>query len=296
MSDNKQAVKAKDLALDTAEDQRDLPESNSEFWEYRLINWKVDANGVLNVPLPSGRGDVGLRGMTGVEENLFARDNRENVIKPFFDLIDNCCTRPQNYKNMWMDDFMFVLFLIRMLSYGDSFKFQNKCSYCQTVYGWEEDLALRPIRYAKGRHAQMMGSTDDHDKCFPMVLPMSKAKLLVKLPVAYNQVWTQEYAKSEKKDRMRTEALKLCVQQFNGSDVVHGYDFERLPSYDLRQLEAEISKRRVGVEPDMEIACPNCRTRETIELPIGGADFLVSPEELKLRGDGRLTILWGSPL
>lgn len=272
----------------------DLEElGTSPFWVRRRLTQTTSPGGRLDVPLPSGRGSLTLSMMTGVEENLFARDNRSIPVQPFFDVLTNCSGQKLDYKTMLMDDFMFGLFVVRRLTYGDYFTFKNKCGYCSQVFTWEEDLSQRPIRFADGEAARVYNAGEE--ATFHCQLPISGHEIEYTVPRAYDQVRTYEYARGDKRDRLRTEALKLCIRKFDGVGVVHGSEFEALPAFDLRYFEARVSELRVGVDPDIKVTCPHCRATETIELPVGSADFLATPsKEMKLRADGRLTALWGS--
>lgn len=252
------------------------------------LEGSVGADGYFRTLLPSKVMEVSIRGMTGEEENLFAQDNRKSPTAPFFKLVSNCVKEPIDFKMLLMEDFMFILFVIRMLTYGDWFKFKTKCGSCSSEFGWEEDLSEIPIIYAKDSDALVLSTANPSFDC---VLPISKSNVSYQLPVAYHQVRTQELLK-EKRDRLRTEALRLCVTKFNDAGIVPASVWAKLPAFDLRTLEKDMDSHKFGIKTKINISCDKCYTQQEIDLPVSGADFLVSPIDLRTREDGRLTVLW----
>ena len=141
-------------------------------------------DGYITFDLPTGTGNVSIKPMTGAEENiLLSRDNRKNPVGAFFDVVKNCTkglpleVNPKTkiedvkWRKVWMDDFSFILFMIRRLTYGDSFTFSVECPTCGKSYDWEENLDTTECLYAS---EELSNNLSSESPFFSFTMPVSR--------------------------------------------------------------------------------------------------------------------------
>lgn len=259
------------------------------------------ANGFITVDLPSGRGSVQVKSMETKDENLFHQDNRRTPLRPFNKVIERCVVglptrkgrggaKEVNWRKVWLDDWVFLLFVVRRLTYGDIFKFTFKCPHCSQETNWQEDLATTPILYPSKDMQDVYGS----EKSMPEVmfdLPMSKKPVTYRFLTADDQAKLTDVLKGER-ENSKTEAVRYRCLGFDGKKAFHDSDFNKLHPVDFNFLLNDMRKKEIGVYAHTIAECSHCQASSQIKLPMDSADFLVSVPEVVFKEDGTLTTLW----
>lgn len=269
--------------------------------ELKTLPEQLFNQGYYEVLLPTKRKTVLVRGMTGEEENLFTKDEvKRQPLLPFFQLIAMCVQEKIDlkkpfedpfFKQITIDEFLFILFIIRRLSLGDYFIFGCQCPQCQFNFEWEEDLASTQILYSPQATTDILNADKPY---FNFKMPLSGHELSYFLFSAHSQLSLIDLTRMEK-NRRKTESMRKCIYKFDGVEVVHASEFAKLNSFDLNQFSTELEKHSVGVNTRIEVDCPKCSNNFESKLPLESADFLLAPRKTRLREDNRLTTLWGLP-
>ena len=282
---------------------QDLEKDNLNGRTHSVAIGDSDLKGYHSFMLPTTVGSASIRAISGNEENiLISRDNRKNPLGAFFDVVAAVCNglpmtetsdgkKTVDWGSVWMDDLTFILFQARRLAYGDFFTFHIECPGCGKGYDWEEDLCTTETLYASPEQQKIFSSYG----MFSFEMPISGNRLKYKMGTARLAHILQLKRQSDK-DSLRTEALRLCVEEWNGKEISPFVsEWTNLVGGDLRFLEQDMNKNRVGINTSVEPICPYCSTMASnVSMPVDSADFLLMPRNLKLRPDGRLTTLWGS--
>ncbi len=262
-------------------------------------------DGYLTFDLPTRTGSVSVRKMSGNEQNiLVSRDNRKDPIGAFYDLVSNCTkglpttigakskVETINWKKVWQDDFTFILFLIRRLTYGDLFTFGVDCPGCGKEYDWTEDLETTEVFYASNQDAQVFSSDNP---TFEFRLPISGIMLTYEMPNAYHNHLIYR-KRLDNRDQIKTEALRECVIAWDEkSQRPFAQEWADLSAADLQFFEQELGKHSCGINKTIEPTCDHCgHIASNFDLPVEGADFLLVPRDLALKEGGILTVLWES--
>lgn len=249
----------------------------------------------VSFELPSRTGAVSLRRMKGRDQNLMMVDNRKDLMLPFFKMLDSCSPAPLNYKTMTQNDFMFALFILRRLSYGDWFRFGCKCPSCDNRFDWEEDLASTEVVYASDEFRAIMQDTGE----FEYTMPLGGQLIKYRQPVAADyQAMRVKY--TQNRDHFVTESLRLCITDIQKDGRWQGYigprDIEDIEAFDLASLKQHMDAQSLGVVTTIDVECPSCRAVFETDMPLSDKDFLLAPSAMKLREDSRLSTLYPFPI
>ena len=237
----------------------------------------------LSFPLPSGTGTFTIRRMKGKDQNKMLSDNKRELMQPFFNILASCLHQEPNFKTMTQNDFMFQLFILRRLTFGDYFTFTSKCPSCTKQVDWEEDLSTTQTIFASPEVAETIAREGD----FEYIMPLSGKKIRFRLPVAGDyQKLKMKYANN--RERFKTEAVRLCLTAIEKDDgTIQPYvtekNVEELESFDIQSLEQYMDSLSFGVVTTIEIECDNCTTTYQTEMPLSGKDFLLAPSSVKAR-------------
>lgn len=290
--------------MPTSKDILELPHGETEGKAthgrrvYYLDDIVEDASGFVTVPLPTGRGAVKVRGMTGAEENLFGQDSRENPLYPMEETVRRCVLDGANVLKedyFLISDYLFLTWVIRRLTYGDIFNFEYTCPSCRNKSPYKLDLSTVEVIHASPADEQVYRSPEGF---FTYRMPRSGNVVAYVMPTLMMQRRNVKLLQ-EKRETMVTEALRSCVRHVvegpHPNLYALGEIWQTLPSMDIKGFDADMDRHNVGINTSVRVNCPKCLTRDDIDLPIRSMDFLVSSGDIEPRPDGRWSTFSASP-
>lgn len=180
-------------------------------------------------------------------------------------LFDTCMASDYEAKKLLQFDALYIMYVLRQISYGDDYHFEVTCHDCQEGFEW--DLNISDIEWKELPE----DAEDERD----ILLPVSKYTVKMSL-LRLGQEEQQEIIKKQNKknpdmsDKIATLiANTISIKDKNGEELspADWVDFyAALPTID-RQA---ISKSFEGYtqQPEITFNCPKCGNEITVKVPI----------------------------
>lgn len=169
---------------------------------YYTKNVLLPSNGKLGAPK-----EVTIRNMTTLEEKILSNARDEKFL---FDLVKSCVIEPKDFDpyTCHANDIMCLIFQIRELTFGPTYKQSFECPICGTQQDVEIDISKFEFTLLEA----------DLDKALEVTLPISKDKVTLKILTEADNRECVKLAKHKQKkfpgqnynDLLFTE--KLCAQ------------------------------------------------------------------------------------
>jgi hypothetical protein len=227
---------------------------------------------------PSGLNGT-LRGMKVREERILTDRARARSGGNFDALLAACWEELEDagpyafdgdvvdWSKVLTGDRFFALVQLRIATYGADYAFNVNCQEagCRQVIPWELDLRELPVRPLSdaSRKAFLDGNR------FPFLLPDSKRTVLFRLLTGADE---QKLAQRRKgaAEAAFSGVLAYRIVQIEGVEARDQRRFiEDLALRDADALLDEFDRVDCGVDTTIEIECPHCYARQSIELPFG---------------------------
>lgn len=235
--------------------------------------------GYLNPEIPEGK--IIQRCMMVTDQKFLASSNLspEETTR---ELLRRTTEQPANIdiSKLTTADTLFLLFKLRILSYGDTYKYRARCPECGSKFEVTINLS------------ELLVNT----------LPENyEDKLKVELPVAGDTVYTRfltsrdltEIQKEVDRRRRRNpeddsefilrlaagiRKIELKSPNANGMSVLeHPVDIQRylesLTDLDATAIRATTDSVAYGIQPTIEYKCPNCRDYIDLSVSFGAGFF-----------------------
>ena len=223
---------------------------------------KLPSNGVFyDESIPT---TLTIRSITTKEEQLLYGSTSDYIIDT---IIQNCIVEPKDFplNDLIPADKLFILFKIRIISYGQDYNQYMYCPYCKYEGVTEIDLDMIPCEEI------------DEDKI--------KVPLKLTLPVAKDQLELRVLTEKDYKnirERANKVAKKLQlpfnqierklrfakqIKAING-DKVDAFQAEKyydsMNVKDVRYVDSALSTILVGYQGTVDCQCPSCKRDVTI--------------------------------
>ncbi len=167
---------------------------------------------------------------------------------------------------MLQGDRMYLLIQLRRITYGNDFDFQVKCSndFCEKNIHWEFQLSDLEVRFLS---KESKGFLLDGNR-FPVDLPGCKKKAWFKLLTGRDEKKLAQIRETKKKS-ISSAILFNRIVEIEG---VNRPDLENfildLEGIDAKTLRDGFEKMDCGVDTTIELNCPACKTKLSVELPL----------------------------
>ena len=175
----------------------------------------------------------------------------------------------QEVEGLLLGDRVAILVELRRRSRGDLYYPMAVCPNCKDR--WEEEIDLSTLETLK-----LNPDLVDKDFRFPLVLPVSRAELVVKLLRGTDE---KELNRIRKKQKDRIMSYLMMVRTV--SIVIAGEKkpkdinwFRDLDVDDTDFFRDEYDLRDCGVKTDLERQCPSCSHVFDFQVPFGANFFL----------------------
>jgi hypothetical protein len=179
---------------------------------------------------------------------------------------------PMPWGKVLQGDRFFALLQIRALTYGPEYAFSVPCQNraCGARIDWEFDLRELPVRALsdESRAAFVNGNR------FETVLPGAGTRVGFRLLVGDDERRIQALRRGAA-DRPLSALLAFRLTDVAGIEPrEHRRFVEDLSMRDADFLSREFDRVDCGVETTIEVECPECGSRQEVELPFDASFFL----------------------
>lgn len=200
------------------------------------------------------------------EKNLSGMAS-ESFSKAINSLLRACLKTQIDPSSLVLEDRFYLLLVLRVLSYGEIYKFPIKCGSCGVRFNYKLDLNALEVKAADSSWAEP----------FSVDLPVSKDKVEFRLLRATDE---EEIAKiirnsfssgiTPEGDQAYVYRLAYQVTSVNGK-VLHLQDklmwLEDLIGRDSSVLQSAMDSKSFGVDSTVETKCPNCANEINMSMP-----------------------------
>lgn len=212
--------------------------------------------------------EVTIRNITTKEEKLLLGSSAD----AFDDILKKCIVRPTdiNFSDMIAADKFFLMFKLRIISYGPTYHVKVKCPNCGKEQEVKLDLDDLETFYLPETFEEPYDVFE---------LPRSKVKLALKIPrladIEAVNLQTKRYYKKFPTAEPGMEYiynLMANIAQVDDKEVQRKADLqkiiEELPGYDSAYLKDRLSKLKVGLDTQLFHECASCGEDIDFTLPM----------------------------
>jgi hypothetical protein len=211
-----------------------------------------------------------LQEMTGREEDILSSPKMSAVQKTG-QILENCVQSLGTYdhksekfkhyvKSLCLNDRLFLLIQIRIISLGKLFDFKITCPHCNKPSN--QTVSLEDFK--------VEGLKDPMMQTWSGVLPKSKKTYKCRIQDGY------EEEKQEKNSKNENDILSLLImsrlKELDGKPCTLD-TVKKLPMMDRNYLRNEMKKSEGSIDNEVEIACPHCKEEFKTEIDIGSPSF-----------------------
>jgi len=238
----------------------------------------LPSQGLLNPEIPEGK--LVQRCMM-VADQKFLSGSNQSAGSAIHQLLQRTVTSPEGFdvSKLTTADTLYLLFKLRILSYGKDYKFRTRCPECGKKIDVSVDLSEIPVEMLE----------DGYDEKLVVTLPHRGDKVYTKILTNEDH---EEIARELKRRKKRNavddsdyilrivrsvERIELASPNKDGKKELTGsLDIERyisaLTDLDAATIIAARDSVTYGILPVMEYTCPECGEYIDIDLQFS-ADF-----------------------
>lgn len=205
---------------------------------------------------------IKLRSMTTLEEMKRLSPSQEYPYRNLCEMLDDCIVGEHNFStyDLCVGDYQFLLFKLRVVTYGSDFRLTSTCPYCH--YENDDTINLDSL--------PTLNYSDELEKYKVVELPISKHQ--IKLRMITPRIQDMSLARSrELKKKMKNniadysemELLAYAIVEIDGKNT-NSADAENfvmnLPMRDTNYLSQVILKATslIGIDSNLTFICDLC--------------------------------------
>lgn len=239
------------------------------------------------IPLPSGgkayksedpdiqRGFIKLFPMTLKEEEILATSRFLKAGSATRMVLENCIASDISARDVLIFDSNYLLFKLRQISYGDSYKFSVKCDNAVCEKEFEHNVEISKLLFEE--------LPEDFEEPIEVVLPKSKFTVVSILPRLAHSEEIMTRSNSRKKsttdadrhflDKLMTTTVAIYDPEHKPVPQNQWEDFyTSLIGMDAAELR-EKCDFATGVDKIKGVECPYCGAAYSGTIPIGAEFF-----------------------
>lgn len=234
----------------------------------------LPSKGLLNPEIPEGK--VTQRCMM-VSDQKFLTSNSQSAGSQINQLIQRTITAPKEFdvRNLSLPDTLYLLFKLRILSYGSEYKFRTRCPECGRKIDIEVDLSELSVETLEEGYSESLVVELPHrgDKVFTKILTNEDIEEIDKEIKRRKRKNPDDESEYILRIVNSIEKIKIAKDK---TELTHPIDIERyvnsLTDLDASAILAARDSVSFGITPIIERVCPECR--EYIEIPMNfSGDF-----------------------
>ena len=240
----------------------------------------LPSNGLLNPELQDGRL---IQRCMMVSDQKFLSGSTMTAGAAIQQLLQRTIESPEEFdvKKLTLPDTLFLLFKLRILSYGNMYTFKTRCPECGERISVTLDLSELPVEFLEEGFAETLVAK----------LPHRGDKVYTKLLTNQDIDEIDKELKRRKRKSMNTEegdyVLRIVksIEKIelskpnadNKSELTHPIDIERyvnsLTDLDASAIIAARDSVRFGVIPAVEYTCPECSNYIDVNIQFSSEFF-----------------------
>lgn len=215
---------------------------------------------------PLSKGKIHIRPWITSEEKILDKFDRGNFFNVIKKLIQNAVVEKIDIDEMTDADVFFVLYWLRVITYGPTYKIDRECPECGSKISVTVNIQDYPIKYL-----------EEYKDEFELELPVSKIKLRMKFPKFGSLIEATESKHSDLYKmgiKMSPEIYRyaLCTEEMTlpneTKDILTKADdfnlmlnkiWPMLPAGDLVEIKQYLAKFDHGYTENATSQCPECQ-------------------------------------
>ena len=228
----------------------------------------LPSKGLLNANIPNGR--VTQRCMM-VADQKYLTSSVSSSDNQIHQILQRTTTQPQDFdiKDLSVADTLYMLFKLRILSYGNIYKFKTRCPVCGEVIEVSADLTTLNVNTLD----------DDYKDHLSVQLPHRKDTVHIKMLTNrdLDNINNEIQRRKRKNTKDESDYVLRLVGSIESIDVVkdksqltHPIDIERyvsgLTDYDAATIIHARDSIQYGIDPVYETICPECRNSVSVDV------------------------------
>lgn len=230
--------------------------------------------GLLNPEIPEGK--LTQRCMM-VSDQKFLSGSNQSASDALQQLIQRTTTAPEGFdvSNLTIYDTLYLLFKLRILSYGDHYQFRTRCPECGQKINVTLDLSKLPVETLDENYAERLVVTLPHrgDIVYTKILTNRDSDDIAKEVKRRKRRSPEDESEYILRIVSSIEKIQLAKDK---SVLTHAIDIERyvggLTDLDASAILATRDSVVYGITPAIEYTCPECREDIDVSLQFS-SDF-----------------------
>jgi len=222
--------------------------------------------------IPEGK--VTLRAMRVSEEKFLAGAKKKNFYLILNKIFSHCIESPKDIdvENLILEDRIYLLVMLRVISYGSQYMMIHTCSYedCYSTFEKLWDLEKLSVKYPTNTIEPI-----------EVILPSSKLKLKLRMLRGKDEQDIQEYSErikgEEGEDVSYSYRLAKRILSINGKPPNNIGEtlslVESLVGIDSLYFRDAIDSVDIGLQLSYDLVCPKCNRKNELVMPFMGSEF-----------------------
>ena len=215
--------------------------------------------------------EVHLRPMTGVEQDILTTERLIKEGKALDMVLSNCLREKVDIEELLVADYMYLLFKLRVLTYGDEYRFEMKCPQCGAINDVEIVLNVEE------------GVREGDIESEPVEVPLPNGLAMIVLPRVKHQKAVEKNSKivGAKVQKLISETETLFLNEII-LDLKLSYIKDDIPKKEKAKLM--LAKDRVAIKkfliehapsfaPVFPFECGHCGYTKELDVPITATFF-----------------------
>lgn len=183
-------------------------------------------------------------------------------------LFDTCMASNYDAKKLLQFDALYIMYVLRQISYGDDYNFSVKCEQCEEEFDWSMNIS--DIEWA-----ELPEDTVDEREIELPISHYTVTMSLMRLGLEEQQeVIKKKYQCSEKVAILISNTTSIKDENGEELNPADWADFyAELPTKDRNVINKSFEGTKQ--EPKITINCPNCGSEITFNVPISEDFFRI---------------------
>lgn len=250
--------------------------SNQSNFTQELI---LPSRGLFNPEIPEGKL---IQRCMMVADQKFLSGSNQSASSSIHQILQRTITDPADFDvaKLTLPDTLYLLFKLRVLSYGNEYKFRTRCPECGNKIDITIDLSELPVEIIEDNYAESLVAELPHrgDTVYTRLLTnedIEEVNREMKRRKRRNASDDSEYVLRIARS---IEKIKLKEPNKDGKKELTGFfDIERyinnLTDLDASAILSARDSVRYGITPIVEQVCPECREYIDVSLQFSGDFF-----------------------
>ena len=242
-------------------------------------NFILPSNGLIYDPPVAP--EITLRSMTTAEE-MRRLSVSEYQYKPMSDILDACIVNGPKLSayDMCLGDYQFLLYKLRIITYGDEYKIESKCPYCGFTNSDTISLDAFPVL--------TIDNIKEEYKEFDLPVTGKRIRVKYQTPRILDNI-SRRAKEAKKKSEDKNLDFSTLYTLMSLVDTIDGEKYDSiklekwlrdLPMKDTNRIFACATKYNdaIGLNTDIEVGCSLCGLDYKYPFRPGAAFF--RPEDI----------------